>query len=381
MQRTRAIGLPPIATGIFKRLDRSRKRRAEAAVRDAVSAAGSTGCALGLFDAGGDVARFEVFGTGIDDRTALTLLSAVPLPETPGPVTLKVKTAHASAAPLPIGVAIPLGAGGSLALVVLRPPSTETLGPEFAEKIQRAARAIADDVATLKPRSEPWNSVAIAGVFQGFFILNADFEVQRGWYTRDAAGSSLAKLVEPQDRRLPVFLERAIRRLTSGWNLERLGSCAAATGRPIPGLTLRVLPMSGSDVMIGVCLHDNNEGAHAMELAAAAFHISDRERDVLHHLLDGSSVAEIADALNLAESTVNDHIARIIAKTNSRNRIEMAAKVLGWPAIRNHVTGNGEGEAGDDPGTWNESGEEPPARVSWRYNLAATPMGTEPRVD
>lgn len=348
-------------------------------MRDAVSAAGGTGCALGLFDAGGDILRFEAFGIGVDDRTALTLLSAVPLPGTPGPVTLKVKTAHHSELSLPVGIAIPLSAGGSLALVLLRPPSPETLRQEFAEKIQRAAQTIADDVAVLRLRAEPWSTVAAAGAFQGFFLLNADFEVQRGWYTRDAGDSSLAKLVEPQDRRLPAFLERAVRRLTSGWNLERLGSCAAATGRPIPALTLRVLPMSGSDVMIGVCLHDNNEGLHAMELAAAEFHISDRERDVMHRLLDGSSVAEIADALNLAESTVNDHIARIIAKTNSRNRIEMAAKVLGWPAIRNHVTGDGESDAGD--GAWNEPGEEPPARVSWRYNLAATPMGNEPRAD
>lgn len=381
MQRSRAVGFPPTAAGIFRRLDRARKRRVESAVRDALSASGSSGGALGVFDAAGDVVAYEAFGTGVDDRGALTLLSAVPLPETPGLVTLRARIANVAEPALPIGVAIATGGGSSLALVLLRRHSQETLRPEAAEKIRRATQSIADDVAAGKPR-EPWNGDGAAGAFQGFFLLDADFEVRRGWYTRDAGASSLAKLVEPQAGRLPAYLERAVRRLTAGWNLERLGSCAAATGRPIPGLTVRVLPLSGPDVMIGVCVHDDDEGAHAMELAAAEFHISDRERDVLHHLLDGSSVAEIADVLNLAESTVNDHIARIISKTHSRNRIEMAAKVLGWPAIRNHAGAEPEGDGdGDADGAWSEARDEPPGRVSWRYNLASTPMGTEPRVD
>jgi DNA-binding NarL/FixJ family response regulator len=38
--------------------------------------------------------------------------------------------------------------------------------------------------------------------------------------------------------------------------------------------------------------------------------------------------------LNLSESTINDHIARLIVKTNARNRIQMAATLLGWSAAR-----------------------------------------------
>jgi len=51
---------------------------------------------------------------------------------------------------------------------------------------------------------------------------------------------------------------------------------------------------------------------------------------VLALLLDGLQLSEIAERLHITSSTVQDHIRRLLEKTNTHNRSEMAARILGW---------------------------------------------------
>ncbi|GAC1403683.1 MAG: hypothetical protein NVSMB64_05730 [Candidatus Velthaea sp.] len=63
---------------------------------------------------------------------------------------------------------------------------------------------------------------------------------------------------------------------------------------------------------------------------AARFSISKRELQVLGAMLRGAAVVEIATELSISSSTVIFHLKRLLKKTASRNRTELAARMLGW---------------------------------------------------
>ena len=72
-------------------------------------------------------------------------------------------------------------------------------------------------------------------------------------------------------------------------------------------------------------------------LAAAALRagpnpLSARERDVLAASADGATIADVAAALHLSESTVRNYLSAAIGKTDARNRIEAlnVARTNGW---------------------------------------------------
>lgn len=68
----------------------------------------------------------------------------------------------------------------------------------------------------------------------------------------------------------------------------------------------------------------------SLEATAAQYSISKRELQVLAAMLRGAAVAEIALELSISESTVVFHLKRMLKKTLSKNRTELAARMLGY---------------------------------------------------
>jgi DNA-binding NarL/FixJ family response regulator len=128
---------------------------------------------------------------------------------------------------------------------------------------------------------------------------------------------------------LPAILEEAVRRLTAGWTNES-SSQQLGLARPVPFLVVRTRPMSGATgLFIGVTIERSVPG-RSLTGAAARFKISPREVQVLALLLDGLHLNEIAERLHISSSTVQDHIKRLLEKTETHNRSEMTARILGW---------------------------------------------------
>jgi DNA-binding CsgD family transcriptional regulator len=88
--------------------------------------------------------------------------------------------------------------------------------------------------------------------------------------------------------------------------------------------------MSGpAGLFIGVRI-DRFQAPNSLSEAAARFHITPRELQVLALMLDGRHLDEIGRLLSITSSTVQDHIKNMVTKTGSRNRSELIAHVLGW---------------------------------------------------
>src|SRR5450631_3519417 len=75
---------------------------------------------------------------------------------------------------------------------------------------------------------------------------------------------------------------------------------------------------------------DRCQPPNSLTGAAAQFHISPREVQVLALLLDGNHLDQIAQQLYITSSTVQDYIKSMLDKTRSHNRSELIARVLGW---------------------------------------------------
>jgi DNA-binding NarL/FixJ family response regulator len=69
-------------------------------------------------------------------------------------------------------------------------------------------------------------------------------------------------------------------------------------------------------------------------------HLTDREKQVLDHILQARSNREIATELGIEERTVKAHVGRLMRKTGSDNRIELSMCALHRPLVpHSHARG------------------------------------------
>jgi DNA-binding CsgD family transcriptional regulator len=161
------------------------------------------------------------------------------------------------------------------------------------------------------------------------YILNRDLEIVLAWTSENERRVALTPLQMPMQNRLPLILQEAVRQLTAAWTSEP-SSQQTGFARPVPFLVVRTRPMSGAaGLFIGVTIERSKQG-RSLAGAAARFSISPREVQVLALLLDGLHLHEIAERLHITSSTVQDHIRRLLEKTDTHNRSEMTARILGW---------------------------------------------------
>ena len=56
--------------------------------------------------------------------------------------------------------------------------------------------------------------------------------------------------------------------------------------------------------------------------------ITEREREVLHLLMNGRSNREIAAAMGIEQATVKAHLGRMLRKTRAKNRVELTLRAM-----------------------------------------------------
>lgn len=94
-----------------------------------------------------------------------------------------------------------------------------------------------------------------------------------------------------------------------------------------PQLIGAIRKIAGGGVHISETAAAQLLGANSTDAAPHAV-LSDREYEVLRHIVSGRSVTEIADALNLSVKTVSTHKARILQKLSLSGTAELVRYAL-----------------------------------------------------
>ena len=161
------------------------------------------------------------------------------------------------------------------------------------------------------------------------FVLSRDYAVESKFVPTDDPNDVLQAILELADEGLPPVVEQAVRTVTATWT-DDPATWEPATVVPLPFMVVSVSPLSGpAGLKLGV-LVERFRSRNPLRLAADKFGMSSRELEVLSLVLKGFGTPQIATALDIAESTAHDHIKRMMLKTRARNRVELAAKALGW---------------------------------------------------
>lgn len=85
---------------------------------------------------------------------------------------------------------------------------------------------------------------------------------------------------------------------------------------------------AGTSRDIAVTIEETSAGERA-GMFTRAFGLSERERELLRHLVEGADTREVAQRMYLSEHTVQDHLKSIFAKTGTRNRRRLLTRCLG----------------------------------------------------
>jgi DNA-binding NarL/FixJ family response regulator len=144
----------------------------------------------------------------------------------------------------------------------------------------------------------------------------------------DGEGSSLRTHLMPRNGEVPVVLRSVIADL-----LERYHAGAAPSELVsiLPFALVRLTPLRSRAPQTTLLVSIEWLRSRAsLEITAAQYSISKRELQVLSAMLRGAAVAEIAGELSISESTVVFHLKRMLKKTLSKNRTELAARMLGY---------------------------------------------------
>jgi DNA-binding CsgD family transcriptional regulator len=174
----------------------------------------------------------------------------------------------------------------------------------------------------------------------GVFMVNSTMEVlwadRRAWELCRATDPN--RTAKGSGRQLPKAVqaigETALQLLTEGYSRN-----------PDSPLIRKIIKGTGGSLLVcGFGLPFNKDPQHsqllilierigrrgtaAAQQAKEIFKLTQREVEVVQHLLKGWSNKQIAYQLKLKEQTIKEHVHRIMAKTKSESRTGILARVL-----------------------------------------------------
>jgi DNA-binding CsgD family transcriptional regulator len=215
-------------------------------------------------------------------------------------------------------------------LRVVRSAEAKAFGSRDGAGIERFFRQHADMIAAsiFEVNNDDAERLAARRAAPIAFTIDTKGGLLSSVDEHDGDAGSLRTHLVPRNGEVPPVLRSVITDLLDRYNS---GAQPGSLVSVLPFALVRLAPlrsrMSPDALLITV---EWLRSRASLEVTAAQYSISKRELQVLSAMLRGALVSEIAAELSISESTVVFHLKRMLKKTLSKNRTELAARMLGW---------------------------------------------------
>ena len=162
--------------------------------------------------------------------------------------------------------------------------------------------------------------------YLALIIVDAQAEI-RFTFWNPLEASSIKELLCGPGPRLRAELSALVREVIAD---PKLGDLDTRGVLRDADRTLRLSPLDGVEGGLYALVLEADRHSGLLARASSRFHLTRRQTEVLALVLEGASAHDVAHALVISEYTAQGYVKSLLAKTNSRNRAAMVAKVLHW---------------------------------------------------
>lgn len=166
------------------------------------------------------------------------------------------------------------------------------------------------------PRSHAVPEVLKQRAVPQFYVVDKDFRIVLA-----CGGVPTAQ----QPDALPPSIERIARNL-----MHRVRHAADSVLGMDNDMVVRIVKPFSSDGNLTCIIVEKLRTRDPLSEAVKKHGITNRQSQVLNLLMQGAPNIDIAAQLHIAQTTVEDHVKNIAAKTDARSRSQIVARVLGF---------------------------------------------------
>jgi DNA-binding CsgD family transcriptional regulator len=157
-------------------------------------------------------------------------------------------------------------------------------------------------------------------------IVNAQAQIHLSFWNA-LEGDGIKQLLCGESAQLRPELEAAVSTAILTCHRTPFDSCVVFRDG---GRTLRLSPLGGLEGTLFALVMEADRHDGTLERAASRYHLTRRQTEVLALVLEGASASDVAHSLVISEYTAQGYIKSLLAKTGSRNRAALVARVLNW---------------------------------------------------
>ena len=212
--------------------------------------------------------------------------------------------------------------------VVLASPST--VASSAFSPVERVKIVLASHILEQASLAKVENASERPSSYLALVIVDAEARIKFSYWNGTEGNEIRTQLCEDETN-FRLEYETIVRGLAMRANQSDVTSTVALRNG---GKSMRLAPLVGLEGTLFALVMEADRDDGVMTRAASRYQLTKRQTEVLALVIGGASASDVARTLIISEYTAQGYVKCLLAKTNSRNRTAMVAKVLDWKQPR-----------------------------------------------